>query len=60
MDAQLMAMNGLSRRGERLWMARATISLPVPDSPVMATAAFAGATFSIELEDPAHRRRLRR
>ena len=32
-----MAMKGLSRRGERLWMARATISLPVPDSPVMAT-----------------------
>ena len=32
MEAQLMATNGLSRRGERLWMARATISLPVPDS----------------------------
>ena len=42
-----MAMNGLSRRGERLWMLRATISLPVPDSPVMATLALAGATFSI-------------
>ena len=47
MDAQLMAMKGFSRRGDRLWMARATISLPVPDSPVMATEALAGATFSI-------------
>ena len=47
MAAQLMATNGLSRRGERLWMARATSSLPVPDSPVMATLALAGATFSM-------------
>ena len=31
--AQLMAMNGLPRRGERSWMPRATSSLPVPDSP---------------------------
>ena len=31
--AQLMAKKGRSLRGLRSWMARATISLPVPDSP---------------------------
>jgi hypothetical protein len=32
-DAQLIFMNGLSCRSEMEWMARATISLPVPLSP---------------------------
>jgi hypothetical protein len=34
---QLRATNGCSRRSEFSWMARATISLPVPDSPVTST-----------------------
>src|SRR5881394_3222021 len=46
MAEQLMAMNGLSLRGESWWMARATISLPVPLWPVMTTLALDGATFS--------------
>jgi len=33
MAEQLMAMNGRSRRGLNWWMARATISLPVPLCP---------------------------
>src|SRR6266496_6464901 len=37
---QLRARNAFSFRGERLWMARATTSLPVPLSPVMTTLAF--------------------
>ena len=45
-DAQLMAMKDLERRGERLCTARATTSLPVPLSPVIATLAREGATFS--------------
>ncbi len=36
-----------SERGECLWMARATSSLPVPVSPVMRTVESVGATFSI-------------
>jgi hypothetical protein len=32
-----MPMNGLSRRPLAAWMARATSSLPVPDSPVTRT-----------------------
>src|SRR5207244_1556003 len=46
MALQLMAMNGLSLRGLSWWMARATISLPVPLCPVITTLAFEGATFS--------------
>ena len=42
---QFTATNGFSLRGERLWIARATISLPVPLSPLMTTLAFEGATF---------------
>jgi len=34
MAPQLMPMKGLSRRPLAAWMARATSSLPVPDSPV--------------------------
>ena len=45
--AQLISMNGLSRR--RLWKCtdRATSSLPVPFSPVMRTEALVGATIRI-------------
>ena len=35
MAPQLIGTNGLSRRGLRLWIARAMSSLPVPLSPVM-------------------------
>ena len=45
MAAQLMATNGPALRGLRLWMARATSSLPVPLSPVTSTAALLGATW---------------
>ena len=44
---QLMATNRCWRRGLLWWMARATISLPVPVSPVMSTVALVGATVSI-------------
>ncbi len=44
MAAQLMGMKGLSARREHSWTARATSSLPVPDSPRMATVAVEGAT----------------
>ncbi len=37
-----MGMKGLSARGLYLWMASAQTSLPVPDSPVMNTAALLG------------------
>ena len=36
---QLSATNGWPRRGLRAWSARATSSLPVPDSPVTSTVA---------------------
>gem|GEM_PF-2115449 len=42
--AQCTFMNGLSARGDRLCIASATSSLPTPDSPVMSTLAFVGAT----------------
>ena len=45
--AQLTAMNGLPRRGERSWMALATSSLPVPLSPWMSTVLETGAICSI-------------
>ena len=45
--AQFTAMNGLPRRGERSWMARATSSFPVPDSPSINTVAVTGAICSI-------------
>src|SRR5207247_3293652 len=41
---QLTVRSGLSRRGEYLWMARATNSFPVPDSPRTKTVVGAGAT----------------
>ena len=44
---QFSATNGRSRRGELTWMARATSSLPVPDSPVISTVLDVGATVSI-------------
>ncbi len=44
MAAQLMEMNGPSCRGLPSWMARATSSLPVPDSPSSSTVALVGAT----------------
>ncbi len=45
--AQLIATNGPPCRLLRRWMARATISLPVPLSPVMSTVALTGATRSM-------------
>jgi len=39
MAPQLTAMNGKRARGPCAWMARATSSLPLPDSPRMATGA---------------------
>ena len=47
MAAQFTGTKGRSARGLRAWMARATSSLPVPDSPRMVTAAEEGATRSI-------------
>ena len=40
-------MNAAAARLDWEWMARATSSLPVPDSPKTATAAVEGATRSI-------------
>ncbi len=45
MAAQLKGTNGFWARGEQAWMARATISLPVPLSPVMSTLTVVRATF---------------
>ena len=45
--AQLTAMKALPRRGERSWSARATSSLPVPDSPWISTVLETGAICSI-------------
>src|SRR5450756_1105066 len=44
---QLSATNGRSRRGELKWMARATSSLPVPESPVTRIVLVVEATVSI-------------
>ncbi len=44
--ATLTAMNGLWRRGESAWIPRATISLPVPDSPVTSTVDATGAIWT--------------
>ncbi len=41
---QLTATKGLRARGLRMCMARATTSLPVPDSPVISTGRFVLAT----------------
>ncbi|MNP42835.1 hypothetical protein D3C76_1366240 [compost metagenome] len=41
---QLTATKGLSRRPLKLWMWRATSSLPVPVSPMISTLASLGAT----------------
>ncbi len=46
MAAQLILMNGPARREELSCSARATSSLPVPDSPVMSTVEGVSATFS--------------
>ena len=56
MAAQLTLTNGASLRGLRRWMARLTSSLPVPLSPVMSTLALVGATLSMSLIEPLHRR----
>jgi hypothetical protein len=37
MAPQLIGTNGRAWRGEQSWMARATTSLPVPDSPSIST-----------------------
>ena len=42
MAAQSITINGLSRRGEWLWISSARISLPVPVSPVIMTVTSAG------------------
>jgi len=47
MAAQFTAMNGLARRGDRSWIARATSSFPVPDSPSISTVELTGAICSI-------------
>ena len=49
MAAQFTLMSGMSRCALRLWMARATSSLPVPVSPVMSTVLFVSATSSARL-----------
>ena len=46
-STEFIGQSGPMRRVERLWMARATISLPVPLSPEMATLALEGATRSM-------------
>ena len=45
--AQLTATNGLPRRGDASWMARATSSLPVPVSPKISTVLIVCATWLI-------------
>ena len=42
--AQLMLTKGRDARGDRLWIARAMSSFPVPVSPVMRTVESVGAT----------------
>jgi hypothetical protein len=44
--AQFSAKKGRADRFDRAWIARATSSLPVPDSPRMRTVEFVGAIFS--------------
>ena len=44
MAPQFTATKGMAARGESSWMARATSSLPVPDSPVRSTVVLVGAT----------------
>ena len=43
---QLIGRNRSARRGEFSWMALATSSFPVPDSPMMSTVERVGATIS--------------
>ena len=45
-EPQSSTTNGLALRDDALWSARATISLPVPVSPVMRHVRSLGATFS--------------
>ena len=47
MALQFTFTRGRSRRGLRLWIARATSSFPVPVSPEMSTVESVGATCSI-------------
>jgi hypothetical protein len=47
MALQLTATKLPAARGLRRWMACATSSLPVPDSPVIKTVALTAATFAI-------------
>ena len=47
MAAQLTATNGPDDTGPLMWIARATTSLPVPDSPCTSTVAVLGATRAI-------------
>ena len=56
MALQLMATNGPSFLELRRWMARATISLPVPLSPRIRTGAFGRGDFADRSEDPLHLR----
>jgi len=46
---QFTATKGARARGDRSWTCRATISFPVPVSPVTSTVASAGATCSMRL-----------
>ena len=54
MAAQLTATKGLSRRGERAWMALAASSLPVPVSPSIRTVISDGADLPDDAEDLGH------
>ena len=49
MAAQLTATNGRAARGPFRWMARATTSFPVPESPRISTVAALGATRAMSL-----------
>ena len=74
MALQLTGTNGIAPRALTSWIARATSSLPVPDSPATSTGAMLRATFStssrtfciaidwpaMRAERGAHRRRRRR
>ena len=53
---QLTGTNGRCARVEREWMARATSSFPVPDSPITSTVALDGATARDQLVHLEHAR----
>ena len=56
MAPQFTATKGMAERGESSWMARATSSLPVPDSPVTSTVALVGRDLADLAQHLLHRR----